>query len=184
MSDIARVHGTYRVLPQVEKLDSMRGVNKKRKHLMDISNNTIHYRSANDTASFGQVITWYNCTSLHVLYCIVLMGWSLLSNALRPFWDLLCSPNSQTLSALHQRWSILSILLDSLRSTVVCRHESGRCSSFLPFQPIFWLLKLEAKKINTVDLQDFCIMTWHKPQPHFLINQHVKMAQLFKFWPR
>ena len=85
MSDIARVHGTYRVLPQVEKLDSMRGVNKKRKHLMDISNNTIHYRSANDTASFGQVITWYNCTSLHVLYCIVLMGWSLLSNALRPF---------------------------------------------------------------------------------------------------
>ena len=27
------------------------------------------------------------------LYCIVLMGWSLLPNAPRPFWDLLCSPN-------------------------------------------------------------------------------------------
>ena len=31
-----------------------------------------------------------------VLFCIVLMGWSLLSNALRPFWDLLCSPNLDT----------------------------------------------------------------------------------------
>ena len=29
----------------------------------------------------------------YVLYCIVLMGWSLLPNALRPFQDILCSPN-------------------------------------------------------------------------------------------
>ena len=28
-----------------------------------------------------------------LLYCIVLMGWSLLPNALRPFWDLLCFVN-------------------------------------------------------------------------------------------
>ena len=27
-----------------------------------------------------------------VLYCIVLMGWSLLLNALRPFQDIFCSP--------------------------------------------------------------------------------------------
>jgi hypothetical protein len=27
-----------------------------------------------------------------VLYCIALMGWSLLPNALRPFQNLLCSP--------------------------------------------------------------------------------------------
>jgi len=30
--------------------------------------------------------------SMYVLYCIVLMGWSLLPNELRPFQDLLCSP--------------------------------------------------------------------------------------------
>ena len=29
-------------------------------------------------------------------HCIVLMGWSLLPNELRPFWDLLCSPNLDT----------------------------------------------------------------------------------------
>ena len=34
-----------------------------------------------------------NKTEGIVLYCIVLMGWSLLSNALQSFWDLLCSPN-------------------------------------------------------------------------------------------
>ena len=31
-------------------------------------------------------------TICYELYCIVLMGWSLLPNALRPFQDLLCSP--------------------------------------------------------------------------------------------
>ena len=38
----------------------------------------------------GYCILFQN--SCIVLYCIVMMGWSLLPNALRPFQDLLCSP--------------------------------------------------------------------------------------------
>ena len=51
----------------------------------------------------------YSVKNCYWLNCIVLMGWSLLPNALRPFWDLLCSPNVDT-----RTWICRLILLRDL----------------------------------------------------------------------
>ena len=55
------------------------------------SSQNVHLQTTlNNNNKIGWKFSFQNC---FVLYCIVLMGWSLLPNALRPSWDLLCPPN-------------------------------------------------------------------------------------------
>ena len=59
---------------------------------MNLKEIVINMRNCIDSAQDRDYWEYGIETPGSIVSCIVLMGWSLLSNALRPFQDLLCSP--------------------------------------------------------------------------------------------